>query len=410
MQVWEYFKERKGFNRLFLGLKEKYLSLGRYSGSVILKNVTRDEANDLSDFFGVIVNEGVDFKTSFSKIEKVLRISKFSDFTWEDLFLGYFSEELVDKKNVVLIEKKKEEEFFKCISNNLKEPYKSFLSNVVLEKGNLYQVMLKRYHKNKYKFKSDLENIFKILSSIDSYVPTSLTIISSISGNPHFLDFWSSNSSLFIKLMAKFYGCEEPVNTLEKIDFLSKFKIYVDNYSNFVITFLLESDMDFINDFKKANEVLNLNLSNLSHIGKLDTSSKKVYVFENPSMLSVVKNLGVPVIISSGNPNYVVYKVLEKLISSGNEIYYNGDFDPEGLCIASNLKKSFPTIKFFCYDKLDYEVSVSNNKISSARLRKLDKVKDSELIVMKNLLLENNVSGYQERNIKRVVEFVSNNL
>lgn len=409
MLVWEYFKERKGFNRLFLGLKEKYVSLGRYSGCVSLKNVTKEEANDLSDFFGVIVSEGQEFKTSFSRIEKILRKSKFSGFTWEELFLGYFGEELCDKKYIVMIEKKKEEKFFDRICNNLKEPYKKFFSNIILEKGNIYQVMLKRYHKNEYKFKIDLENIFKILSSIDEFTPTSLTILASISGDPHFLDFGNSNSSLFIKMMAKFYGYNEPINTLEKIDFLSKFKIYVDNYSNYVITYLLRSNVDYINGFAEYNEVLNLNLSNLSKINKLDTVSKKVYVFENPSLLSVVKSLCVPVIIASGNPNYVVYKVLEKLISSGNEVYYNGDFDPEGLCIASNIKKSFPSVKFFCYDKEDYEMSFSNNKISNVRLKKLNKVNDIQLNVIKNFLLENGVSGYQEKNIGRIIEFISNN-
>lgn len=68
-------------------------------------------------------------------------------------------------------------------------------------------------------------------------------------------------------------------------------------------------------------------------------------------IIPYIRKYVVPVIISSGNPNYAFYKVLEKLIKTGNEIYYNGDFDPEGLVIASNLYQKFSQIKFFCYHK-----------------------------------------------------------
>ena len=99
MQVWEYFKSNLGFERLFEQLRKKYISLGRYSGTVVLKNVSREESEDLSDFFGTTIKEGEDYKTSFSKIEKKLRESKFSDFTWEELFLGYFGKDIMTKKN-----------------------------------------------------------------------------------------------------------------------------------------------------------------------------------------------------------------------------------------------------------------------------------------------------------------------
>ena len=38
-----YFKERRGFDRLFTLLKQKYISLNRFSGTVTLKNITEIE-------------------------------------------------------------------------------------------------------------------------------------------------------------------------------------------------------------------------------------------------------------------------------------------------------------------------------------------------------------------------------
>ncbi|MEG0995110.1 MAG: DUF2399 domain-containing protein, partial [Bacilli bacterium] len=76
-----------------------------------------------------------------------------------------------------------------------------------------------------------------------------------------------------------------------------------------------------------------------------------VFIFENPSILNALLQLNVDasVIITSGNPNFVIYEIIEKLILSGNHLYYNGDFDPEGLLIAYKLKeKYYDQLTLFC--------------------------------------------------------------
>lgn len=404
MTVWEYFKNNLGFERLFEELRKKYCSLGRYSGTIVLKNVSKQESEDLSDFFGITIKEGEDYKTSFSKIEKKLKESKFADFTWEELFLGYFGKDIMTKKSGKLLEKQKEKTFFEDIFFNLKEPYQTFFSDILVERGSLYQILVKRYHLNESALKHDLESIFKIMESIDEMIPISLSILASNSksGNPHFLDFKEQNSVLFLKLFSRFCNEKEPITTEDKIEFLASHGIYVDSFSNYVITYLLKSNMKYVNAFADSKEVLNLNLSNLSNIHKLDTDLKKVFIFENPSILSSMKDMNIPIIIVSGNPNHVVYKVLEKLIESGNELYYNGDFDPEGLIIASNLKRKFPSLKYFCYEKEDYEYAISKNQVSSARLKKLDGILEPDLSTIKNHILISKCSGYQEKNISRI--------
>lgn len=406
MKVWEYFKSNFGFIRLFEELRKKYVSLGRYSGTVVLKNVSREEAENLSDFFGTTIREGDDYKTSFSNIEKKLKESRFSDFTWEELFLGYFGKDIMTKKDGKLLEQQKEKAFFDDICCNLKEPYQTFFSDIILERGSLYQIFMKRYRLNETVLKKDLENIFEIMENINELVPVSLSILASTSksGNPHFLDFKEQSSVLFLKLLSRFHEEKEPITTEEKIEFLSNHGIYVDSFSNYVITYLLKSDREYVNAFANSKEVLNLNLSNLFNMTKLDTDLKKVFIFENPSILSSIKNMNVPVIIVSGNPNHVVYKVMEKLVESGNELYYNGDFDPEGLIIASNLKKKFPDIHYFCYDEKDFKNALSQNKIGPSRLKKLNGIHDPEFLMIKSQILISKCSGYQEKNINRIIE------
>ena len=156
-----------------------------------------------------------------------------------------------------------------------------------------------------------------------------------------------------------------------------------------------------------SNQILNLCLANLVEIKNLDTKIKKVFVFENPSLLNTLKDLNVPIVITYGVPNQCVYTVLEMLNNSGNKIYYNGDFDPEGLIIAHKLKEKIPNLTLFCYDKIDYQNALSKEDISPTRLTKLDLVNDQNLKIIKDLLLKTKKSGYQENNMTRVREYIN---
>lgn len=401
----KYFKERKGFNRLFILLKDKYISLGRFSGTVTLKNVSEEESVDLSNFFGKTIKPYSDFKTSFAVITKKLKETKYADFSWEKLFLDYFGYEVVCKNNLKMKFEKEEKEFYDSVME-INPKFAPFLENVLKSREGLYKLFLRRYKKNKDEFKSDLIWVLRLISMVPWVTPISLTMLASFSGNPHFLDFSTSNSTLFFKILSAYEGESEPLTTNSKISFLEKHGIYIDMFSNYVITYGLKSDCDFISSFSVSNQALNLNLSNLRNVNILDTDLKKVFVFENPSMLPVFMKLNVPVIITSGMPNAVFYETIEKLIASGNEIFYNGDFDPEGLVIASKIKKKFPSIKLFCYCMEDYMAAKSSERISTSSLKKLDGIKDEGLEIIKFLLLKYGYAAYQEKNIKRIYDFV----
>ena len=402
----QYFKNHKGFDRLFVLLKQKYISLNRFSGTVLLRNITEIESKDLTNFFGDHVPVGSDFKTSFSKIEKKLRETKFKDFTWEELFQNYFGDMIVTKEEAKKTFIKDEELFYRDILNTMPKQFRPWFSEILSSRSSLYQLFLKRYKKNKIMFKQELLNILLIMDEITKNIPTSLTMLSSLTSDPHFLDFGLSTSNLFFKLMANYYKKEEPKTSEQKIHFLSSFNIYVDQLSNFIILYNFKSDSDLINVFRRYKQPLNLNLSNFSTINYLDTDIKKVFVFENPSILPVLKKYDVPIIITYGNPNFIFYKVLEKLIESHNTIYYNGDFDPEGLLIAHNILDRFPETKLFCYKKMDYEDSISNNYIDESRLKKLNVINEPHLEEIVGLLRQYKKSAYQEKNIKNIEKYI----
>lgn len=191
---------------------------------------------------------------------------------------------------------------------------------------------------------------------------------------------------------------------------LSEINVYTDPISNYVITYQL-TGTKILDDLATTHQIININLSNVLRLNKIDTKQKKVYIFENPSILnSIYQKVDVPILITSGIPNLSLYKIIEKLLESNNQLYYNGDFDPEGLLIAEKLKKKYPTIELFCYQKEDYLTSKSNDKITLSRIKKMESIKSIELQEIKEILKQTQEPSYQEKNIDRILSIEKNNV
>lgn len=403
-----YFKERKGFNRLFIELKNKYVSLGRYSGSITLKNITELESEHLSNFFGVRIKANTNFKTSFKEITKKLLETKYKDFNWEELLNNYFEEKILTKLDTKNINNYNEEVFFKeIIDENSNNKYISYLKEIIDSKNDIYRLLKQRYNSNKTKLKSDLNNILLLLNNIKEE-PITLPVFSSLTGNPHFLDFNLPTSNLFFRILSFIKNVEYPNENIDKIELLSDINVYIDSLSNYVITYKLVGNK-LLDIFEENKQVLNLNLDNIMNLDKVDTKEKTVFIFENPSILNTLKYLDVPIVITSGMPNLALYQLLKKLEESGNKLYYNGDFDPEGLLIASKLKDRFPNLNLFCYDKYDIDL-VSKTELNDSRLKKLDNINIKELDLVKESLIKYKLSIYQESNIERIKDFIENNI
>lgn len=404
----KYLKSKKGLNRLFIELKNKYISLGRYSGVVTLKKLTKEESIDISNLLGRRINEGETLKTSYKEITKKILETKYSSFNWEELLNSYFDEKIINKKKLLELNDKNEYDFFQNILNNNKDKiYVDELRKIINEKNELYITLKQRYNKDKSKLESDLNKILLLLNNIPQE-PTPLPVYSVITGNPHYLDLNTSECSLFLKFLSYINKEEMPNDNEGKINLLSKINVYTDPISNYVITYKLRGN-SILDELSDNKEIINLNLLNILKLKEIDTKEKKVYIFENPAMLNSLYELDVPIIITSGIPNLSLYKLLEKLENSNNELYYNGDFDPEGLLIADKLKKRFSKLKLFCYEEDDYINSKSKEVISDSRIKKMDRLEEENLQTIKDLLLKNKRSAYQEKNIDRIVKFIKNN-
>lgn len=403
-----YLKTKKGLTRLMNQLKEKYISLSRFSGTIIVNDISEIESTDISNLLGKKINKGDSLKTSFKEITKKINEGKYNGFDWLELFYVYFDEKVITNLEKSTNRKQNEFAFYKELYEKNKErKYIEVVKKILDQDETINRIAKQKYNKDKNNLQMEFNNILLLLDNIP-LVPTSLAVYSSLTGNPHYLDFNKSTSTLFLRILSKIKNIEYEDKIEVKISILSEINVYTDPISNYVITYKLTGNK-ILNKLNKNNVVVNLNLLNINKINKVSTDNKRVYVFENPSMLTSLMDLNDAIIITSGIPNISLYTLLQKLDESSVKIYYNGDFDPEGLLIAEKLKLRFPSVEMMCYDVIDYNKSKSKEKISNSRLKKLDNINLKELNRIKQELLENKTSAYQEQNIDRIKEYMMKN-
>ena len=405
MDYLNYFKNNKGLERFMLKAKEKYQSYGKVTGIITLDNITYEEAVSLTDFFARKFEEGKTYKIKIKEFNKVLEKSRFQNFEFTD----YFSNTYEDFSYLTnsLKKRKLQEEFISFIEDLLlerkSEKFKEFF------KENIYK-NISVMHNIRNKFKQDKRNLKKELFMIDKLIcniPNKITYLplyASITSNPHYLDFNTKTSNLFFKILSYILEEKIPVTNEEKIKLLELINVYTDPISNYVITYNL------VYDKKMPFSVMNLNIDNISNISNVKGKHNKIFVFENPSILNYFKNkdLDISIIITSGIPNLAFYKLLEN-INSSTILYYNGDYDPEGLLIADKLNNKYNNIKLFLYDAKSYFNTNPSVNISKNRLHKLELINSEELSLVKKLLLESRKAGYQENNLVNIEKFIKIN-
>lgn len=92
-----------------------------------------------------------------------------------------------------------------------------------------------------------------------------------------------------------------------------------------------------------------------------------------------------------------MFVLLDLLAEGGTEIYYSGDFDPEGLDIAQKLVSRYgDQLKLWCYEAELYHKSMSSGTISESRLKMLNRLTDKRLVAVGMQLKEYRHPGYQE--------------
>jgi len=262
-----------------------------------------------------------------------------------------------------------------------------------------------RYLNDRNGLKKDIMYVCDAINNLPVYKGEKkrLPVFSSqIARNPHYFDSNTEAGSMFINALCTLMGLNEVKGSEEISELYYNVGILIDEISNYVtLSGLLAYEGDTENQVFKAayesNQVLQVPLLNLS----------KMYVVENPSVFTSLIDATskvFPLVCTYGQPKLSSLLLLDMLYKEGTEIYYSGDFDPEGLMIADRLYKRYKDkFHFLRYGVEDYLKSLSNEVINDVRLSKLNKIESPLLFDVAKEMKIIKKAGYQELIIDDII-------
>ena len=401
-KVYDYFNSNE-FKGLLEELKHKYKTYGSIVGTISVIPKTKEEQEKLSKFLSKNIKFNETNKIKTKDIQKALDESIFEGYTVNDIVLIMYP-------NIRSIKEIKNEENSIVNSNYIiiKDKYKNSNIDKIFDNEKTSVLEIKKLI---LKDSELLKNILKSINELPIFTNEILylPVFSSLkTNNPHYFDLDTHESNIFIKFISYLLD-EEYLNTRKsKIELLDKVGIIIDEVSNYCITYNLYGN-PMLDSFKNNKTPLNISLANIKNLDNIKAVNNKLLIIENPSFISEIigKDINYSVIITSGNSNLVIYKIIDKIKNCN--IFFNGDFDPEGLVIAQNFKNKFNNMKFIGYNKINFYNGISKNIISDSRLKKLNNVMDKDLNEIKELILKEKHASYQESNYNNLLEEIDKN-
>lgn len=412
-QCLEYFRNRPVYRKLFAKVKSKYESLGHFGGTVTLTGLTIQEKQELGGFLQKDYTENKTVSVSAVSLEKALKSSRFARLDWEEILEAYYGETLVGKKEQKLLETKRCEDFWGSILESCPNDSASeFLREVLMQKKEGYFFLMQQYKENKEELKKLLKNFTEAVIVLAALRETGkkelLPVFAAAStGNPHYFDEGTTAEKLLSLYLRWRFGTEKQEG-LSKSEYKKKLffeaGILKDELSNDVLVYGIRawrrdgSVHEGIDGFFRCREVMKLTLKTLGSLGVISGTEKCVYVVENPAIFSslVDKYPESTFVCGNGQLTLAVFVLLDKL-AEHHMLYYAGDFDPEGLQIAANIKNRYKEkVVLWNYRPELYEKYSSDVILNERRLKKLEKIEERELKEIKELMRSRKHAAYQE--------------
>ncbi|MFA5536753.1 MAG: TIGR02679 family protein [Bacillota bacterium] len=429
----EFFRREQGFKRLFEMFIQNYQSLGRVGGTARLNKLTQAEKVALGGFFGVDYSKKTTLTISTKQFTKGLERTRYADLDLKELLFYYQGSRILTKaeqKEEYLTAK---EQFF----NELLKAYPNEYCQLWLEQLQKNRAggrgVYPAYRENPLLLRKQLQDVLEAICKLPAKAnnnPTSYyrlpVFAHRVTEDPHAFDSdtprgrFLLNALSFIRTVEdqEFQQISNP-NAEEVTELLSYFGLIRDDILNFVTLIgIIPREKDLAGPFKwwaksaEAGAVLNVPLREIIKVNSFTpfNGRQQIYVVENSGVFSeILDRLGVnyqpPLICTNGQFKLAALLFFDRLVKNGVNIYYSGDFDPEGLLMAERLKNRYPSsVKLWHYALEDYRQSISQVNLTENRLNKLNKLRDQELEEVKELMLKIKKAGYQEQLIEYIVE------
>ena len=408
------------YKKIFLEVYNKYKKYGKITGSFTLKAVNTQERQILSNFDSKVWVQGkAKIKCS---IVRDLFNRKLKEYSFEELLVKVVGKELKTNKEVKDEEKEQEEKFYDDILKASDDGVgKQWFIEILDKKKYGYNIIVRKYKSEIRNLKELKRKIILIINSLNKlpYLNNeyeNIAVFSAVNTkDSHFFDSDKFTGRLFIKAISFILNKDDPKDINEINELYYEVGILKDEISNHTTIYGLNafnrdnSEVKAVNSFNIWKEPLQISISNLLKIDYLEAINNTVFIFENPAVFHKILKMSddnISLICTSGQLNLSSYIVLNKIRNLKN-IYYAGDFDPEGLMIAYKIKKRYKEkVKFLNYTKESYINTMSNNIIEEKSMSQLNKINCSELDEVINELRINKRAAYQELLIDKYLDSI----
>ena len=235
-----------------------------------------------------------------------------------------------------------------------------------------------------------------------------------LSGDPHRLDAGTRDAhllQLLLQWLEVLRGVEtDEINSIPSLRRQARYLsagILLDDVSNYAMLCGMEAvGRDGLvhagmAGFAAEGAPVNVPISVITGWTQLRCRENTLWIVENPVVYAVLcERFGRTrsLMCMNGQPRLSAWLILKLLRAAGTRVYYAGDFDPEGLCIAEKVQQSLlpGQCVFWHMSVADYRSAQSQKPIDARRMKMLDHLQDPLLKKTAVLIRQQGVAGYQE--------------
>lgn len=106
------------WNKVLKGFQKKYVSYGRFSGSVVVRNLTQEEIEELEGFFGKSFHRQKSVSISAEKFQKALENSRYKNIKPDMILESYFGRPLLSRQEEGLLKEQKRQEIIRRVTSD----------------------------------------------------------------------------------------------------------------------------------------------------------------------------------------------------------------------------------------------------------------------------------------------------
>ncbi|WP_368271041.1 TIGR02679 domain-containing protein [Enterocloster lavalensis] len=420
----DYFKSQQAYHRCFEELRKKWRSYGKTAGRITLKQTSEEERRAVGGIIGkAFYEETIQF--SFQEFEQGLQKTRFAPVNMKAVLEEYFGETLITTQGRKKEAQERRKRFLDRICGYFEENFGReavaliWLREMISEKKYGYQLLMREYVKDEKQAELLARNVgnavmkLNELTTMENEYPLAV-LAAEITDNPHYFDRGTTAGLLFVHAICSREKMKLPENAHQWRKLLLQVSIVPDNIASMVHGYGLrlltgQGWHEAYEAFCDRKEPYVITMENMNGVIGARAVGGKVYIVENEMVFSYLihnlKNSDDTLLCTSGQPRSVAQVLLPFILASGAKAYYNGDIDPDGICIADRLWKKFGDgIHIWRMSPTDYEKSLSKEKIGDIGVAKLANISHPILKQTAECMKERRLAGYQENMLKVLLE------